>query len=261
MGVLLMSGLLLPAYGADRAVLRLASLEWPPYTSQSLPEDGMASAMISAVLQRVGQRARFDYFPWKRAVLAGSDDPQYAGYMPTWRTPEREAHCYFSTPIARTSTVLAYLKGEPHPFNTLADLAGMRVGVVAGYAYGGGFDTRVARGQFGVEEGLSDEENLRKLLVGRMRVVLIEKQVLTYLLASGKFSLDQRRRIVSADQVINERPVAVCFQRTPRGLTLQQAFDTAAKGFDLSQFEQAYLKKLARPAADDVGRAGISRAR
>ncbi|HEV7814414.1 MAG TPA: transporter substrate-binding domain-containing protein [Janthinobacterium sp.] len=224
--------------------MRFASAEWPPYSSKVLPDDGVASAVVSAVLKRRGLAAVFDYYPWKRAMAAGAGDPQYAGYMPTWRSPEREKTCYFSTPIASSSTVFAYLREDRLHFASLADLTGIRVGVVAGYANGDDFDAMVRRGAMLVEEGLSDEINIKKLLAGRMRVAVIEKHVLRHLLASGGFSPAERERIVIAENLVKERPVHICFKRTPEGLAQQQLFDSAARELDLEKIERDYLKRI-----------------
>lgn len=231
------------------AVVRFASVEWPPFSSVALPQQGLASAVISSVLQRSGQVARFDYFPWKRAVMAGSVDPAYAGYLPTWRTPERDRQCYFSAPVANTRTVFAFLKDAPLQIRQLADLKNVPVGVVAGFSNGDEFDTMVTRGQLMLEEGLSDELNLRKLLAGRMRVVVIEKHVLNYLLASPHFSAGERARVTMADQLIGDRPVHICFQRSAAGLALRDRFDAAARQVDVGRIERDYLRRLSLPAS------------
>lgn len=224
--------------------LRFASLEWPPYASRALPQEGVASAVVSAVMQRRGLAASFDYFPWKRAVAAGANDPAYVGYLPTWRSAEREKTCYFSTPIANTSTVFAYLRDAPLRISSLADLKDVRVGVVAGYANGDDFDALVAGGLLKVDEGLSDSVNLKKLLAGRMRVVVIEKHVMRHLLASGEFTPEERARVVIAEHLVKDRPVHICFKHTPEGMAERQAFNDAARELDLSKIEHDYLKSI-----------------
>lgn len=249
--LMLVSLLAWPAVQAARPVagMRFASLEWPPYSSRALPQDGVASAVISAVLQRRGLLASFDYFPWKRAVAAGALDPNYAGYLPTWRSAEREKTCYFSTPIASTSTVFAYLRDAPLRIASLADLKDERVGVVAGYANGDDFDTLVAGGLLRIDEGLSDSVNLRKLLAGRMRVMVVEKHVLRHLLAGSEFTAAERARVVIAENLVKDRPVHICFKHTPEGMAERQAFNDAARELDLAKIEHDYLKSIGEDGA------------
>jgi polar amino acid transport system substrate-binding protein len=223
---------------------RFASTEWPPYSSRNMPEDGLASAVVSAVVRREGGEASFDYFPWKRTVAAGVDDPAYVGYMPTWRSAERDKSCYFSTPISNTSTVFATLRGDPLQLRSLDDLKGIRIGVVAGFANGDDFDAQVAHGTLLLDEGLSDDINIRKLLAGRIRVVVIEKHVLQHLLATGEFSAADRERVLIAEHLVRDRPVYICFKRTPDGLAHRRQFDDAARTLDLQKIERDYLKRI-----------------
>lgn len=224
---------------------RFASTEWPPFSSRNLPEDGLASVVVSAVVQREGGQARFDYFPWKRTVSAGADDPAYTGYMPAWRSAERDKSCYFSTPISNTSTVFATLRGDPLQLRSLRDLIGIRIGVVAGFTNGDDFDSLVGRGALELDEALSDDINIRKLLAGRIRVVVIEKHVLRHLLATGEFSDANRERVLIAEHLVRDRPVYICFKRTPQGWAQRRQFDDAAKTLDLPRIERDYLRRIA----------------
>jgi len=210
----------------------------------TLPEDGLASAVVSAVLRREGGEARFDYFPWKRTVAAGAADPAYAGYLPTWRSTERDKSCYFSTAIASTNTVFATLRDDPLQVRSLGDLKGIPIGVVAGYANGDDFDDLVVRGALLLDEGLSDDINIRKLLAGRIRVVVIEKHVLRHLLAAGEFSPADRERVLIAEHLVRDRPVYICFKHTTLGWTQRRQFDEAAKTLDLPRLERDYLKRI-----------------
>ena len=227
---------------AGRTV-RLATEEWPPYVSASLPDNGISGAYSFAVFARLGSSAAFDYFPWKRTMEVGMNDPRYAGLLAVWRTPQREAQCYFSAPIGSTINVLAYLKEAPVLASALRDLRHARIGTVAGYSNGEEFDSLVRRGELHVQEGNNDETNLRKLLSKRFDAMVIEKRVLRHLLASH-FTRAERERVAYADNLFRERTVHVCFQRTPAGHAQQRAFNDAARDVDLSRFERDYLRRL-----------------
>src|SRR6185312_10243866 len=193
--------------GVTRAApVRLAAEDWPPYVTSALPGNGLTGAMISAVLERLGDTLDVDYFPWKRTVEYGLHNPLYAGYMAVWRTPERDKLCYFSSPVGRTQSVIAYLKEAPVRASTLTDLRELRVGVVGGYANGDEFDALVHSGVLHVEEGVNDSANLRKLLSHRFSVMVIEKHVLRYLLASPEFR-EARDRIAISTELFHERTV------------------------------------------------------
>ena len=232
-----------PGAPASR-IVRLAAEDWPPFISRSLPGDGLSGAMVSSIFARLGYIARYDYFPWKRTMQFGLTSPRYAGFLAVWRTPEREKLCHFSVPVGNTQSVLAYLKEDGAPGASLGEMRGLRIGTVAGYANGEQFDAMVARGDLKTEEGLNDATNLKKLLIKRYRVIVIERHVLQHLLMSRDFSKAERERIAIVDTIFRERPVHVCFQRTAEGAAQQKRFNEAARDVDIARLERDYWKRL-----------------
>lgn len=238
----------LPAVYAQVApatrIVRLTADDWPPFVSPKLPANGMSATMVSAVFERIGYAVKYEYFPWKRAMQFGLGDPRYAGFMAVWRTPEREKLCHFSVPIGNTLAVLAYLKEDGSPGASLHELGKLRVGTVAGYANGEQFDAMVARGELSTEEGLNDATNLKKLLIKRYRVIVIERHVLQHLLMGSEFSKAERERIAFVDTAFKERSVHVCFKRDADGALQQKRFNEAAREVDLARLERDYWKRL-----------------
>lgn len=225
-------------------VVRFAAEDWPPFVSPRLPAEGISAAMVSAVFERMGYLVKYDYFPWKRTMQFGLGSPRYAGFMAVWRSAEREKLCHFSVPIGNTLGVLAYLKEDGSPGATLRQLGKLRIGTVAGYANGEQFDAMVARGELRPEEGLNDATNLKKLLMRRYRVIVIERHVLQQLMMGPEFSKAERERIAFVDTAFRERTVHVCFKRDADGALLQKHFNEAAREVDLARLERDYWKRL-----------------
>lgn len=236
--------LTLPALASEPPVLRFATEEWPPFFSRSLPGNGLTGTLIGAVVARMGQRGQIDYYPWKRAMELGLRDARYAGVVAMLRNPEREKLCYFSSAVGNRQTVLAYLKDQPLPSAALADLRGKRIGTVAGYSNGEQFDALVRSGVIEAEEGTNDQINLRKLFARRFPGIVIEKHMLRYLLAAGRYTPAQRERIGTVEHLFTMRTVHVCFQHTAQGLARRQAFDEAARTLDLARIERNYWRDL-----------------
>lgn len=224
--------------------MRFATEEWPPFFSSTLPGNGLTGALLQSVLERMGYTARIDYFPWKRAMESGLHDPRYAGVVALYSTPEREKLCHFSSAIGGRQTVLAFLKDKPVTAVTLTDLQGMRIGTVAGYSNGEQFDGMIRSGLLTVEEGVNDETNLRKLLARRFAAIVIEKRMLRYLLAGGRYTQAERAQIAIAEHLFGARAVHVCFQHTAEGLRIRRAFDEAAREVDLARIERDYWHSL-----------------
>lgn len=231
---------------AEPPEFRLASLEWLPYTGPSLPEGGLSGAVAKAAAARFGHGVKVDYFPWKRAMQVGGGDPGYAGYYPAYHTPERARDCHFSAPMGQSTVGLAMLASAPLKWRRLDDLAGSKLGVVLGYSNGEAFDQMVKSGKLSVDPSVSDTINLKKLLAGRVRAAVVDKAVMRYLLATDP-ALSKEKAALMFD----ERPLAtlglhVCFQRTPVGLKLKQAYDAALGQIDIPAIENAYFDKLER---------------
>jgi polar amino acid transport system substrate-binding protein len=229
----------------SEAVIHLASVEWAPYSSADLPAGGLASAVVAAAFSRAGKKLKVDFFPWKRTVMAGTTMSRYAGYFPLWHLDSREKDCYFSAPVAQTRIVLAYLRDAPVAPTRIEQLRDMRIGVVAGATNGERIDAMIADGQLKVEDGTNDDINVRKLLAGRLQLIVTEQRVLEYVVSGARITAAERERIAVADLLADERSVYVCFKRTPEGLKQRRQFDSALGKIDSAGIARDYMKAYA----------------
>lgn len=239
--------LCLPPRGAAAQAngqMRLASLEWLPYVGAALDQGGLSVAVVQAATGKFGYDTKIEHFPWNRAMQLGGEDPRFAGYFPAYYTEERARLCYFSAAFGHSSVGLAYLKSQPLQWRKVADLAGMRIGVVAGYSNGGEFDALVKQGKLHIDASPGDAFNVKKMLAGRVRVAVIDKSVLRYLLLSDPDLRKERAQIVFHDNILAELPLHICFQRTPAGLKMQRAFDDGLRRIDIAKIENAYFQQL-----------------
>jgi polar amino acid transport system substrate-binding protein len=235
----------IPACAHESAnVLHLASLEWLPYVGPGLAQDGLSGAVATAVAKQFGYKAKIDYFPWTRAMQVGREDQSFSGYFPAYYTEERARQCHFSAPMGHSTVGLAYLKDKPLRWNTVNDLAGMKIGVVAGYSNGAEFDALVKQGKLTIDTSPGDLFNLKKLLASRVQAAVVDRAVLRYLLLTESTLKRERNQIAFHDNILAELSLHVCFQRTPAGLKLQQKFDSALREVDVGKIEAAYFQQL-----------------
>ena len=59
--------------------IQLASGEWAPYTSATLPEFGVVSAVVTRVLGNMGYQSDYQFMPWASAENIASRDENSAG--------------------------------------------------------------------------------------------------------------------------------------------------------------------------------------
>lgn len=244
--------LILPVVHAQTSGMRLSTLEWSPYVSASLPDEGLTTSLIKTVASQAGISTSISYAPWSRAVQVGSNDPSYAGYFPAFYLQEREKSCYFSGEIGRSIIGFAYLKPQAFKWNTLADLRGQQIGIVQAYANGEEFDAMVRQGLLKTDIAPSDISNLRKLLAKRISLAVIDRDVLRQLLITEASLQADKNRIVFHPRELTTFSMRICFQRTESGLTLQKSFDAELKKINVKKLENAYFQRLSRiPAARD----------
>jgi ABC-type amino acid transport substrate-binding protein len=165
------------AWAADPSELRLGSDRWPPFTDAD-GQTRLAIDLVHEALQRVGVAAGTTIVEWQ-AVVAGLRQGDLDGSAAMWRSADREEFLLFSEPYLENRLVLVGRKGRDVSANTLAELAGRRVAVVAQYAYGEDVDGAVGP-QF--VEGRSDQDNLQKLLAGEVAYMLVDELLIRYLL-------------------------------------------------------------------------------
>ncbi len=160
-----------PAYGAP--TLHLLANYWEPYTGDTLPSRGLACAIVTTALKRAGYDVTIDILPWAR-VLATAYKGKADGIVAIWPTAERRSKLLFSDSYMTNELVLLHMSGRLAGRKSLSDLDGLTVGVGYGYDYSDDF---LALKNFKSEPVGTVMQNLRKLVVGRVDMVLEDRRI------------------------------------------------------------------------------------
>lgn len=185
--VVLVVSLLASEAAAERLQVRLATLEWPPYVGAVLPGQGYAAEVIREACARRAIDVHFDLMPWARALMLGLRG-EYAGVMPEYRNPQREAEFAFSAPFPggpvglykRRTDAIAYAIDPGQDLDAaLRSVSRYRIGIVRDYVNNATFDRADYLQR---EEAVNDSVNLRKLAHGRVDLVFTDRWVAEYLL-------------------------------------------------------------------------------
>jgi polar amino acid transport system substrate-binding protein len=142
--------------------------------------DGIHKDIGEALAQGTGRSVTFLGLPRKRiasALEAGSADV-LCSYVPEWL----EGRFDWSSPFIPIVEVLIADRRAPRP-NSLADVAGKRIGTVLGYAHPE-MEEVLGKG-FVRDDGPSADGNLRKLAAGRIQYALTGKAFLDHRLKLG----------------------------------------------------------------------------
>ncbi len=147
--------------------------------------DGLQHDIAIELGQRLGRPVRFRVVPRRRVgplMLAGEDADLICTYLPAWLPGPLQ----WSRPFLDDGELLVTAKRHPAPMR-LAELAGQRIGTIAGFEYN---EVAAALGAaFLRDDGPNLESLLRKLALGRVDHALVGRASFEYLLRRGEVPL------------------------------------------------------------------------
>ena len=223
--VLFLSSLLLPACAAE-PVIRLATLEYPPYvTDTGKGAQGLTVDLVAAAFARIGRPIRIEVYPVARGqqkLLSGEVD----GFFSIKKTPERERELLFTQKALIAQDYVFFVRKDARrrfngDFGSVADLD---IGVVAATSYGKRFDGAVRAGELKkLDIATSHETNFRKLLARRVDAVICSRLVGLYYLGR----LDGLKDVEISGPVVETTYSYLAFTRKKDHTALASRFDQA----------------------------------
>ncbi|GLQ31108.1 substrate-binding periplasmic protein [Litoribrevibacter albus] len=223
--------------------IKLTSLEWPPYTSASMKEQGASVAVAKAAFKAMGHELVVEFYPWKRAVHLAKEG-QFDGYFPEYYSEELKQDFVLSEPMGSGPLGFAELTSKPISWSTLEDLKKFKVGVVSGYVNTTDFDKMVAEKAIKASEASDDVKNLLKLSTGRTELAVVDQNVLSYLLASDPKLKAQAGKIQFNSTLLEDKQLYVCFKKGARGEKLAGILNEGLKKIDVAAIMKGYLESL-----------------
>ncbi|WP_394203100.1 substrate-binding periplasmic protein [Shewanella waksmanii] len=165
---------------ASAASLKTVSNDYAPFYSQDMHLNGVVYQLATEALHQSGYQTDHDFYPFVRAT-ALTRNGLADGIIGLWYRQEREQWASYSEPLLSVNIVLLKRKDSDIHFKSLAELAPYRIGIGRGYANPEAFKQASLK----TEAGSSDAENLKKLFLGRVDLVLISEDVAQHLIALG----------------------------------------------------------------------------
>jgi polar amino acid transport system substrate-binding protein len=155
--------------------LRLMANTSPPYADAKLPEQGLALELVRHIYAGTDYQPVITIENWSRAV-EGARLGVYDALASVWYSKEREQDLLFSEPYLRSELIILKRREDTRQYNTLADMAGKRLGVRTDYAYG--VDLAAVPGLTMVAENHLIQ-NLLSLLNGSVDFVIGDQRTVT----------------------------------------------------------------------------------
>ena len=217
--------------------LRIVTDPWPPYAYQEGEQiKGIDYEVTAEVFRRQGVEVEWQFLPWKRC-LNMLEQGQADGVLDIFQTRQRDSLLFYpSEPLSTVEFALFYAKARPHVVNSLDDLKGLTVGTSPGYTYDPTFTESTA---FNREPAPSHEANFGKLQLGRIDLLITDRRVGRYLIAT-----------LGLEQEVGELPLVVSQQHQYLAVRRNVGMDLLAQRFaaELRRFkkEPAYAALSAR---------------
>ena len=203
-------------YAKDIQVV-FATGEWPPFSSENLPEYGRATALVTAISKAAGIHPVYKFFPWKRAELKVAKGEIFAAF-PYAISEERKDFYDFSETLFYGVNVFMYYNQNPKAelfitYDTIDDLRGYRIGGISGSFLNSSFK----RAGIEFETTTSIDQSIHKLVAGRLDPCIDDRVVL--------YDAIQRLYPDKSDQFrVLSKPFG---RKTPTGLLVSRTYPEA----------------------------------
>ncbi|CTQ75461.1 substrate-binding periplasmic protein [Roseibium alexandrii] len=226
---------------SDLAGLQVMTEEYPPYNYQVGGElMGLSVEIMEEIFNRTASghsRSDISLLPWARGYNLTLQRSGHALFSTT-RTPDRESLFKWVGPFVPTVVGLIAKKSRNLNIQTVQDLADLRIGVVKDDI---GQLLLQAKGvpDDRIEAVLSNDQNFRKLIAGRVDAISYETRVTRWALQTRDVALDEYETVYELDR--GELYLALHHQ-TPDDLVglLQSVFDTMVDDGTHAQILQRY---------------------
>lgn len=164
---------------AQARTITLLSIEYPPYTGRSLPQEGIITAITRAAYKRMGYEVDIQYQPWARAIQEVKKG-KFAGVLDVWYSAGRTEFLAYSKPLLLNEIGFYARTNRQVDVRNLSKLGNLTIGKVRGNLD----PPNIASAHLRFDEAVDDTNNLLKLAAGRVDLVLMDKHVADHILAN-----------------------------------------------------------------------------
>lgn len=224
-----LAALLVTALGASVVLsgqgnqLRLVSTAWPPFTDAA-GQARFALDLVDAGLGRIGVSATTTIVEAAQFTRALLDGP-YDGSGAAWKDPDRERLLLYSQPYLENRLILVGRRGSDVSAATLAALAGKKIAIVEGYAYGDAVDN--AGPTF--VRSRSEEDSLTQLLTGAVDYTLMDDLVVQFI--TSNHAKESQEKLQFGLNPLVTRPLHLAVRRTrPDAESIISRFNAQLRG-------------------------------
>ncbi|SHO51543.1 polar amino acid transport system substrate-binding protein [Desulfopila aestuarii DSM 18488] len=154
----------------------LANGDWAPYFGENLKHNGVVSRIVKEAFALEGVDVDYAFRPWKRGFEEAKQG-KLDGAVGWVKNDDRLKDFFFSAPIAKNTNVFFVKKGTDFSWNSVSDLGKYKIGGIVGFFYGKEFEDAEKSGAIMIDRVPDDETNFKKLIAGRMDLIIADLEV------------------------------------------------------------------------------------
>ena len=230
------------AQAADKVTI--TTLEWPPYTSAELPKGGATTEVIRQAFDAAGIEVDVATLPWKRAIAKAKNDATAVAYYPGYHCRHVDGFTA-SEPVGNGPLGFAEHSASPVTWQTLDEIGEqkLKVGTVLGYANTDEFDEKAGTGWIRAIPAKDDITNLKKLMRQRIDLAVIDKLVLSYLMATEPSLSDAGDTLKFNAKPLEDKTLFLCFNDDETGRAMRDRFNEGLAQVDVEGVVDSYFKE------------------
>lgn len=163
--------------------IKIATLEWAPYTCENCPGGGITTKILRDYFKSHGIVAEFTFFPWARAAKV-VEKGEFDTLWPCWPDEVKSLKLVESDVIFTSPISFVGYADKIEKIKKMDDLLQYRLGSVFGYGYNTDMRRILKETKKGNQEVVSDQMNIEKLVAGRVDYIAIDLINMRYILHS-----------------------------------------------------------------------------
>jgi len=167
-------------YSNAEETWKITSLNWEPYSGDTLTSQGNSIQKFRELLRQNGIRLLVEFYPWLRAQKKAKTK-EFVGYFPAW--PEEVAEGFIASPPVDWSEVGLMKKSDENiTFKSIDDLVKKyKVGIVKTYIYPKEIADALKKYPNHADGSPNELSLLKKLGKGRIKVAVTDPNVMLHL--------------------------------------------------------------------------------
>jgi polar amino acid transport system substrate-binding protein len=228
------------AQGAE--VWKLASTEWPPFSTETLPGGGAGILALQEIMQPYGVTIEYEMLPWARAKDMVNTTDGYVGYYPSWPDEVVASQSFASEVVFRSPVGFAQRKDAPIAWTSFDDLKTITIAVVASYVYPKEFQDRISSGAISSLAADDDATALKMLASGRVQAAAVDKNNMLYLLRTDPDLKASAEALDFNAKELNATALVIGFKDTPENKARAAKLKEALSKQSAQEKVDAYIK-------------------